>query len=146
MGDAPAEDHPVVGLLQHPGGGLEGVVVHRLDQALQVLPVPAGHFRQGPENVRGRFHELQFRVAAAGVAGFPQGVPELAEPLVAEPLGEAHHGADAHLRPLGHGLDAPQGPQQRVGHQGIGDPAHGLGKFTVRFGDAVLYSYEARVR
>ena len=128
----------MAGLNQHAGGGLQGGVIHHLDEPAQILAVPPGHFGQGAHDIRGRGHEFQFRVAAPGMAGLPQGVPEFAEAPVAQALGKTDDRTHAHLGPLGHGLDAPEGAQQGIGHQGVGDAPHRFGKLAVGLGKSGL--------
>jgi len=131
MAYAPAQDHPVAGLHQHARGRLQQGMVHRLDHAREVIPVAPHHFAQGAEHIRGHLQAFQLGIAGAGAAGLPQGIPEVAEALVAQALGEAHHRADTHLRPLGHGLDAPERPQQRIAHEQIGNGPLRIGELSI---------------
>ena len=138
VGDPASEQDPVPRAHQELGRGLERGVVQRLEQAVQVVLVAAHHFREGPERVRGRLEDLQRVPFRTDLARLSQSVAEVAESLVAEPLREPHDGADAHVGPFGHRLDSPERAEERVGHQGVGDPAHRLGELVVDVFEADL--------
>ena len=128
------------GLKQHFRGPLEFGMVHQLDHPVEVLAVPLHDLRQGAVQIRGDFQvgQFRFRAPGPGIARLPQGIPEIAVAPVAQALGEAHDGAHADPGPLGRGLDPPQGAEQRVSHQGIGDGSLRLRQAVIGLGDADL--------